>query len=46
MTPRASASTRARPHTAVRQSGPARYTTYRPTPYLRPDDLAHPADDQ
>lgn len=25
-------------------TSPARYTTYRPTPYLRPYDLAHPGD--
>ncbi|MFJ9173610.1 prolyl oligopeptidase family serine peptidase [Streptomyces sp. NPDC102360] len=27
-------------------SDPARYVDYRPTPYLRPYDRAHPADDQ
>ncbi|TPQ23955.1 alpha/beta hydrolase family protein [Streptomyces sporangiiformans] len=31
---------------AADPSTPARYVTYRPTPYLRPYDLAHPADGQ
>ncbi|TLS46582.1 hypothetical protein FE633_07695 [Streptomyces montanus] len=31
---------------AADSSTPARYVTYRPTPYLRPYDLAHPADGQ
>ena len=30
--------------TAADPTTPARYITYRPTPYLRPYDLAHPAD--
>ncbi|MEU1179936.1 hypothetical protein ABZ464_20220 [Streptomyces sp. NPDC005820] len=29
---------------AADSTSPARYTAYRPTPYLRPYDLAHPAD--
>ncbi|MDN3025835.1 hypothetical protein [Streptomyces sp. S.PB5] len=29
---------------AADSTTPARYVTYRPTPYLRPYDLAHPAD--
>ncbi|MFG2133893.1 alpha/beta hydrolase family protein [Streptomyces sp. NPDC048751] len=32
--------------TAADPSTPTRYTAYRPTPYLRPYDLAHPADGQ
>ncbi|MFI7499819.1 alpha/beta hydrolase family protein [Streptomyces sp. NPDC049687] len=31
---------------AVDSTAPARYVAYRPTPYLRPYDLAHPADGQ
>jgi hypothetical protein len=30
--------------TAADPTSPTRYSTYRPTPYLRPYDLAHPAD--
>ncbi|WAU83058.1 hypothetical protein O1Q96_27245 [Streptomyces sp. Qhu-G9] len=32
--------------TAADSTTPARYVAYRPTPYLRPYDLAHPADGQ